>query len=90
MPISTVNILQTSRYDKYCYCKYIGSRLLALYLHIYIVSWPILNVKVTVIRNTIAKTIDNTESCSISPYIDVYAVLSCWMNEVRTVGVCYF
>ena len=51
-------LVNGDRYDKYCYCWYIGSRLLAFDWCIYIWHWPILNVKVKIIRNSIAKKID--------------------------------
>ena len=42
-------------YDKHCYCHYTGNRLLAFNWYIYIWHWPILKVKVKIIRNSIAK-----------------------------------
>ena len=52
-------LINGDRYDKCCYRRCIGSRLLAFEWYLYIWLWSILNmkveVKVEVIRKTIAK-----------------------------------
>ena len=50
MHILTVDISQTEKYDRDCYCQQIWSRKCLLDLHIYIWPWYLLKIKVKVMH----------------------------------------